>query len=286
MDKPQVELKKERDLGQVINATFAFIAQEIKPLSKIIGTLILPLFLIMSILSVYLQQKLGTSLYTGGNITFLFSAEYWIGILFILIFSIITHTLLIAVVYNYMKIYVEKGTKNITTSEIIFHIREWFWRILGTNIAIFFLIMAGIIVFIIPGIYMAIPLSLITAIMVFEDIPMSEAFSRCFKLTKDNWWRTFGLLLLVSIIVYSIAMIIIMPLTIINLVDTLHSYKSQEEVARNFSQSTLTLVTNSIQTILTYIASILIYITLGIMYFNLREKKEKPSLADQIEKIE
>jgi hypothetical protein len=51
MENNRIELYKQREFGDVFNATFAFIKQEIKPLGRAILVYILPFVLIQGIIS-------------------------------------------------------------------------------------------------------------------------------------------------------------------------------------------------------------------------------------------
>jgi hypothetical protein len=45
--------------------------------------------------------------------------------------------------------------------------------------------------FVIPGIFIMVPLSVAGAVLVFKEYSVSESISYCFSLVKDHWWITF-----------------------------------------------------------------------------------------------
>jgi len=284
MEQLKIELRKERDIGQVINTSFSFIAQEIKPLAKILGILVLPVFLVVSILTIYIQYESRINI-VPGDYSYYLSWEYWSGLLIVLLLQLIAHTLLIGTIYCYIKLYLVKGPGNFSPNEVIKEVRDWFWRILGTNIAIAFIIIACFILLIIPGIYVTIPLGFITAIMIFENRSMSDAFGRCFKLIKGNWWWTFLLILVLGLIIFSISFIIGIPLMIFGITKTLHTYKSSGSMNPSEAMSTIVLIFSAVQAIIIYMSYVIIYTAYSFQYFNMVEQKERPSLSKKIDQI-
>ena len=62
-------------------------------------------------------------------------------------------------------------------------------------------IVVGFICCFIPGIYLAVPLSLSFSIMIFMNKGVGESFNYGFTLVKDEWWITFATLFVIGIIV-------------------------------------------------------------------------------------
>src|SRR5690606_11640419 len=72
----------------------------------------------------------------------------------------------------------------------------------------------GILLCIIPGIYLMVPLSLITSVIIFQNKEVMDSFSECFQLIKNNWWITFATILIIGILFYIINFVLQLPLTI------------------------------------------------------------------------
>lgn len=58
---------------------------------------------------------------------------------------------------------------------------------------------AGLVLFIIPGVWLAISLSMITPVIALERAGPVEAMRRSFSLVRGRWWQTFGFLLMVAL---------------------------------------------------------------------------------------
>ena len=82
-------------------------------------------------------------------------------------------------------------------------LRYGFSRILaliGTYILIILILIPCFIALIIPGIYMAVKLSVAFTAVVVERAGPGQSISRSFNLTRGNWWRVFGVVVVVFLI--------------------------------------------------------------------------------------
>lgn len=73
--------------------------------------------------------------------------------------------------------------------------------LLGPGIITGILIVVGLICLVVPGIILAIMFSLVVPVIVIEQAGALESLSRSRKLVRGRWLRTFGLLLLIFIII-------------------------------------------------------------------------------------
>jgi hypothetical protein len=67
-------------------------------------------------------------------------------------------------------------------------------------ILLVFAVTAGLVLFIIPGIWLAVSMSMVAPVVAVEKRGPLGAIRRSFTLVKGNWWETFGFLLLVGLI--------------------------------------------------------------------------------------
>jgi hypothetical protein len=285
MEKTSIELRKVRDIGLVINISFSFIAQEYKLFFKTLSILVLPVYLILKIITIFIEYQIYGSLVNENNWIVAFSKGEWKGFLVVMIINLLTGSLLVATVYGYVKQYHLKGHGNFAVNDVAIEVRAWFWRICGSNIAIFFLIVIGFILLVVPGIYIAIPLSFITAVMVFEDCTLSMAFSRCFALLKGNWWQVFLLLLVIAIIIFAISFACSIPFIIFGFTKALHNVRDLNQNQSGSDINVVNHIADTVRLLIIYIANIIIYLAYSFQYFSMVEKKERPSLAQKIDDI-
>lgn len=285
MEKTSIELRKVRDIGQVINVSFSFIVQEYKLFFRTLSILVLPVYLVLKIIAIFIQYQTYGSFFDETNWLVAYSNGRWESSLIVFLINLITGSLLVATVYGYIKQYNLKGHDNFAVSDVANEVREWFWKILGSNIALLLLIIVGFFLLIIPGLYIAIPLSFITAVMVFENRRMSISFSRCFNLLKGNWWWVFLLLIIIGIIIIAISFACSIPFIIFGFTKALHNVRDIHQNQALSDLNVFAYITNAVRVLIVFFTNIIIYIAFSFQYFSMVEQKERPSLAKKIENI-
>ena len=165
-----IEFKKQRELGEILSDTFAFLRLQFKPFMttffKIVGPYLVVLFIGM-----------GFYLYSFGSL-FDFNTEssnqIFTGIsLFLGIIVFITALILVyatsqSTVLHYIKSYTNNnGVTDFAT--IKKEVYESFWKFIGLGFLVVLSVMAGMMFCFLPGIYLAVPLSLSFSIMVFAQ---------------------------------------------------------------------------------------------------------------------
>ncbi|HPX94779.1 MAG TPA: glycerophosphoryl diester phosphodiesterase membrane domain-containing protein [Candidatus Moranbacteria bacterium] len=96
---------------------------------------------------------------------------------------------------GYVKILLDyyDGKKN--KIENIFTQFKYFWRVLGAEIILFTIIVLGLILFIIPGIYFALRFMFVIPLIVDKDLDISEAMKQSTSLTRGIKWPLLGFIL-------------------------------------------------------------------------------------------
>ncbi len=208
-----MKFNKKRDFEQLIAGTFDFIKQEFKPLLKALLTYAGPLILITTLIFIkfypVLLDILNADPKTIGESNF--SVIY-----FILLLSILaSHSFLFLTVYAYIRLYIEKGKDNFEIEEIWQLIKNKFTSIFSAFLIITFIIIIGLIFFIIPGVYFAVLSSLVFPIIVFEEQTFGQAINKSIKLIKNYWLFTFALLIVIYIITLLAGIVFSLPKVII-----------------------------------------------------------------------
>ena len=270
-----VEFKKRRDFGQVINDTFTFIRQNIKPLIKTYFTFC-GLFVLASMATLLLQQfKMVNVINTVGGMRHtsgigLYGVEYFLS----LIFSFASYSSMTVAVLSYIAIYVQKGNQTPTLDEVWGFFKYYFFRVFGSSFLLMLLLIIGFMFCLVPGFYLFPFIAMMFPIMVIENSSLSYSFSRSFSLIKENFWVTFGTLIIVWIIVYACTTLIVLPTSLFNMLAMFSSKNPQMSL-------TLTLITTVLQS-LCQVFTIVPIITISLMYFNLVEEKESVGLMERI----
>jgi hypothetical protein len=194
------------------------------------------------------------------------------------IFGMLASAAMSVVVYNHMALVSESEHGSTNVNEIWERFKTDIWAIIAISVLTFIFTFLGMIVFIIPGIYLAIKFALIPAVYVKERVGISDAFSRSWRLTTNFWWFTFGLLIVMGILVSFMSYCLAIP---IMLTSAFVGFAGGEAG----SGDTIIAIIYGTAILLGYIFYALLYISIGLHYFNLVERKEGSAMKEQIDQI-
>ncbi|MCZ4223804.1 hypothetical protein [Pedobacter rhodius] len=274
----KIEFKKRRDFGQIINDSFTFIRQHFKPLVKNYF-IFCGLFVLGGMLSMLLQQYKTVNMINNvtpetASSTFGFGAQFGLEYFLSILFSIAGYASTTVATLSYIGIYVKKGNQTPTTDEVWGYFKHYFLKVLGSSLLVSLMVGIGLVFCLIPGLWLLPFVSLVFPIMIIENGTFSYSFSRSFKLIKDNFWLTFGTLIIIWIIVYACMSFIVLPTTLFSMIGLFSSTKPQ-----------MSLVFTMFSTVLQYLCqvfTIIPVVTITLSYFNLVEEKESTGLMERI----
>lgn len=274
----RLEFKKRRDFGQVINDTFTFMRQNFAPLIKTYFTFC-GLFVLASMATMLMQQYkmvnvintgIGSRYSKGLGLGSMYGIEYFLSILF----SLASYASMSVAVLSYIAIYVQKGNQTPTTDEVWGYFKYYFFRVFGNSLLLTLLLGIAFLFCLVPAFWLFPFVSMMFPIMIIENGSLSYSFNRSFKIIKDNFWITFGTLIIVWIIVYGCMSMVVLPTTLFNMVG-MFTHKSPH------MSVTLTMITTVLQS-LCLVFTIIPIITIALAYFSLVEQKENPGLMERI----
>ena len=209
--KEIVNIIRERTFGDIIGAPFQFIIQEFKlfagTLLKFAGPFVALVFLTVSLLAndIYSSTVSNTNLSETTTI-------YGILLLLSLILGMFS---VLAVTHSYITLYVERGKGNFTKDDVGVLLKKTIWKIFGAGILTYVMVIIGVLLLYIPGIYLAIALTFVFLIIIYEKVSIGKAISRSFELIKGNWWKTFGLILVFGMIIGTTSYVFIIPIYVV-----------------------------------------------------------------------
>jgi hypothetical protein len=127
--------------------------------------------------------------------------------------------------------------------------------------------------------------SFIFIVRAYERLGFFEALVRSFKLVQGKWWSTFGLIVVLYIIVMVVSYVFMRPRYVITLVSSLHNTGVEGVEAPGSGLQTVSLVFLTLY----YLAQMVMYalpnVGIAFQYFNLVERKEARGLMNQIGSI-
>lgn len=269
--------KKPRDLGGILSDTFQYIRQNFKSLAKPILYFVIPLYIVQS----FLLQEYSTNLFNSimdieigsDNFGRLFGWEYFLN-LFISIAALSALSVITLKHFLLTSSGKENDLESITTG--ILPLIVWMGLLF---IIIYICITIGALLFIIPGIYIGIKLSFTPAAFILEDKDIFDSMKRSWDISKGFWWITFGLLIVIYIMIYFASMAVGLPIGFI--------YAFAFDGGLVGSESG---VFSTIISILTALGSVIttgfyaaMHIAFALHFFNIDERKEGGNLRERIE---
>lgn len=254
--------------------------QEFKPLLTAYIFIAGSFILITAIVSGLLQKDVGavfqqifTGVERGGVSMDAYSGVFSYNYLLVLCMSLVTYTVIQTCVAAYLSLYDQNGASpsvkqvwDATVSHLL--------PVFITGLLVLFMIMIGTILCVIPGIYLLFVLLPYPFVVVNERLSFFDAISRCFQLIKDNFWLSVGIYILAYLIVAVSASAIGI---IAGLVGGLISYFSTKQFDTTFG------VVTSILSIVQYLFYIVLFISIGLNYYNLVERREATGLSRRID---
>ena len=259
--RANIELNRAREFGDIISDTFAFVKQNFKSLLKpyfVIGGLLL-------LTNILISAWVNTNRGDAGLNTLAGLGE--------LFFDFINHVVLTLVTLSYLAVYRQKDNHPADTIEVWGYFKYYFFRVLLTQVVLVIFAGLGFFFCFFPGIYLSVVFSLVTPIMVIENGSLRYSFDRAFKIIKENWWLTFGAILLIVVVSAMIMLILMLPAMIV--------YGGTEWLTGQ-KLNTSAGILQSVMINLSQLLWIIPIITITLVYYSITEEKEGNSLIDRI----
>ncbi len=322
MTDQKIYYKKVRDLGAIFSASFGFIKQNFKTLYGSLLFFAGPFLLVAACVSGYmLGSNLGINkLFKGGFASFYADnlVAYFISILLMFIGLNVYNVILNKNLIENEKL---QNGEPLTITHIIQNFFFDFWRVMGSTLLLFFLLIISVIVIALvfgglfaligtgagnTGAIIATILGVIILLIFFlifgpvlgfipmaaifvcqrDNISIFAAIRKVMFYMKGNFWNTW-LVSFVGILTYTImASIVQIPLMIITLMTTFSRMKvlGGNALAED-SNSILLIAVTAISSLLSHGVLVIYHLIVVYQYSNLEEKKEGVAIIDKINQI-
>lgn len=282
MEHPQsFRFQQARNISETLNATFAFIRQEFKPLGKAILYMVGPFVLITSYFSAFyfngLFQAAMQSDGPEGIFHMLQSPYYWITVALQMLGYIVN----MLVVTYYVHLYIQNDSKTPSVNLVWISAINDLPRIFMYLVVMYLVIFVGTLAFIIPGLYLSIGLSLFIIIAIHEKPDMINSMLRSLKLIKGYWWFTLGIIILASLLAYLLQMLVQIPFALMGVAAGLNMEGAPTAETMMNASSIMAIVLN-----LGTLFYAILFVAQNVHYFSQLEKKDASGLQKQIKGME
>ena len=289
-----VTFRKERDLGAIITDTFKFIRLEWKPFfSYILKIAIVPILL--AVASVLYISFASTKIFSGIDVENLGtfndgnlygdSVEIIVAVFLMLIFYLVAYVMINIGSLYYIKSYIENNGQ-VNFEEIKQKVGEKFWAFVGLGILIGLIVFVSMLLCFFPAIYTGIVLSLASSILVFENKSVLDAIGDSFNFIKGHWWETFGISIVIGILVSILGYIFSIPAVIYQLIQGMSLLGSDDpSQMMSMLSDPIYLVLNIIANVGKSFFAIITLIATVLIYFDINEQKNAAGTIDQINSL-
>ncbi len=286
MSDQKFVLYRQRDFSQKMNITIDYIREHFSGLIKPILIIAIPMGVIYAIITSWMMGGLGNMMDSPEqSLEFMMQAQATNMVNLAVV--LVAYSFLIAVICTYIK-EADAGRKH-EPMDLIKLSSKYVLGLIGLMFLCGLVSIVGMIFLIIPGIYLMVATSLSASIYMFEDISVSDAFSKSFKLIRGKWWSTFGLMIVSGIIAFLIGFLFAIPSYIVLFADFFTNQESLESDPFSMFQSFDTWygsLMTAFSTVGSYCSYLVPIMALSFQYFNLSERMEGTGLKSQIEDFE
>lgn len=289
-DQDYIEFRKVRDLGRIISDTLGFLRNEWQPLfSTIIRASIIPVVIALAI-GVYFTGSSGLVLQAyfeaafSGDIRSFFDypnleSFFMLFLLFTVVLIFATTTISVSI-YAYIKSYIE-GRGVINYDNIRQTIKEKMVSLFFMSIIVSIISTIGYFLCVLPGIYFAVTLTMAGPILVFQERGTLDSIGDAFNFIKGHWWNTFGMILVIGILIAIVNWILNLPM----------DYYAEANITSLDTSDVLEIITDPIYVLfivlsffLQFFFHIISMTSMAFIYFDI-EEQENPTTPDVINEI-
>ncbi len=289
-----MRLQEYRDFGQIISATFRFLRENWRPLLRSLAVVCVPLALISGF---FMGKSMGDFMILGASAGNLGDNEdavmnsvllSMLPMIFGYLLMAITMLLVMIAVNEYLAAYHDNQHQGMSTGDLWKRVAGNIGSYIGIGILSLALIMVGMVLCYLPGIYVAVVLSLSFIAFAVERRGAIDSMKRSNALVKDHWWETFGLVLVMSMIQTTIIYALMMPFFLIFNFADLNTWVNLEEEAQTGSgmMPVLFAIGAAGYTLLAILTYPMLSVAVGLKYFSLKEEKEGVGIRNRIQGFE
>ncbi len=308
MQSQFIQLKKKRELGEIISGTFSFIRKNIKPIFKVlIRTLFIPFILLVVAVAFYSKVSAVADPFNFLGYDSFDIAEFLIAFSSLAIAGILYNAILYGSISEYIKAY--NQTNGIPDINIVLkEVRINAIRYIGLAFANMVIVILVFIILAIPGIliisntgnflgilfiliafipliYLYVRFSLIFPAIVNKSSSIFESFITSGKLIKDEWWNTFFTLFVIGLLIGVIGFVFQLPAAIYGAVKAFTSVQEGTLSDPSTLYDGITITLQTIGSAINYLLYIILAVAINFIYFNLNERKNQTGSLEKINTI-
>ncbi len=285
MNPPIIHFKTRRELGTVISDLFRFVRFQGKDLLTYIIRYAGPAFLfVVGSYIYYVQNTMGNfeNIFNSSSLTD-FSFSLILSLFLFMISLLVFYALLYTVVLCYIDGYIQNNGK-VPPEFMRRAINKQYWNMLLLQMANGIIIFFGLILCFLPGIYLAVVLTISAPILIFEEKNVTDSISKSFQLIKNEWFMSFATFFVIYILYYIVMIVFQLPQIIYYFIKAFTINETAGgnpfEIVDWFSIS-LEVISMTFQ----HLLFSLIIISFALVYYHLNELKNNTGAIESIDRL-
>lgn len=276
----KIELQQSRDISALISDTFGYVREHFKTFFKAILLFALPLSILSGIIigdgySSFLTDIITDSESANPNMEMAGFFQIMGG----LVLFVFNYLIIILMVLRHVQL-VNNGETDFDFSVFVEGMSKNIFGLMGVYFLTIVAVSIGFILFIVPGIIIAIKLSLAPSVYIMEEETVLGAISKSWTLTDGYWWVTFALNLVMSLILNFASYIFIIPMMVIVFIVGFNSATPEPSFLSNMIG-----IVYGLMIVMTGLLYSIPVLAQAIHYFNLNERKNAFSLQSKVEML-
>ncbi len=286
--KQYIEFKKQRELGEILSDTFAFLRHEFKPFITIILKVSGPYILFFLISLVFYMYTVG-DVFNFANIqsNSLDNFSPLLMLIALLLFAIsglLAYVFANSTAMHYIKSYINYGGR-IDEFEIKQEVKDTFWSFIGLGILKWIVLIFAIMLCFFPVFYFIVPMAMVFSILVFEKRDAMDSFNYSFSLIKDEFWVTLATIIIIGIIVMVASYAFGLPAGIYSIIK-MGIFSGEVDPGNMLSFSDpIYIILNIVSYAARFLLNLITVVAYVFIYFNLNERKNFTGTFEQIQRI-
>lgn len=259
-----------------ITAIFEFLRSALKPYFKAVTAIAGPYIAVAAIATgVYYRDVTNLAAIIIEDRGF---AEMAIPISVLSVARIIASILLLAITYSFLRFSQREG-RYPELHEVREEMNGTLGMVVVSSILIILMEIPAFLFLIVPGIWIVIPLAMVIPIRYNEGLGFSDAVSRAFKLVRDRWWWTFGVMILCYFAQSIAASIFSLPATMIMMFSTISAGEGAEpSLLIQLVAGTL----GAVSQLASFYFSSVVAVSTAALYYNHVERLDATQLTDRV----
>ncbi len=307
MEYTKLQLVRDRNFGDLFDLSIAFIKENFALYTKTILSCLLPFLVVGGFLSLFMISDIIYLISLEDNpenfdINAFEPTKFFIGFGVIAITFFVAYIFIMTVSAKYVQMYVhENNIHQFSVGEILSAAKGEIPWVLGYILFLFVAMMVGVfsiallfglIGSVINGAFLVIPgiilfivfMYALYALMLIIPLKMEqpelgifEAIRECFRLIKNNWWKCFGMILVFNIVAGIVSYVFYIPMYAI-----IYSFHLFDAGSIAYYLGAIGI---GVLYALAIASTFYVYLVISIVFYSLYDKLSNQSILEQIETI-